>query len=99
MKTKVQKWGNSLGLRIPKIFAREARIDDGSSIDIKIEGKKLVIKPLRSSFNLDALLAQVTVVYNILCKIEKWCILLIKENKMEAGRLPERRNTPGIRKV
>jgi len=39
------------------------------------------------------------VVYNILCKIEKWCILLIKENKMEAGRLPERRNTPWVRKV
>jgi antitoxin MazE len=60
MKTKIQKWGNSLGLRIPKTFAQEARIDDGSSVDIKIEGKKLVIKPLKSSFNLDALLAQVT---------------------------------------
>ncbi len=60
MKTKVQKWGNSLGLRIPKTFAQEARIDDGSPVDIKIEGKKLVIKSLRSSFNLDDLLAQVT---------------------------------------
>ena len=60
MKTKVQKWGNSLGLRIPKIFAQEARIDDGSSVDIKIEGKKLVIKSLRASFNLDDLLVQVT---------------------------------------
>lgn len=60
MKTKVQKWGNSLGLRIPKTFAQEARIDDGSPVDIKIEDKKLVIKSLRSSFNLDDLLAQVT---------------------------------------
>ncbi|UCD83904.1 MAG: AbrB/MazE/SpoVT family DNA-binding domain-containing protein [Deltaproteobacteria bacterium] len=60
MKTKVQKWGNSLGLRIPRTFAQEARIDDGSSVDIKIEGEKLIIKSLRSSFNLEALLAQVT---------------------------------------
>lgn len=60
MKTKIQKWGNSLGLRIPKIFAQEARIDNGVSVDIKIEGKKLVIKPLKASFDLDFLLAQVT---------------------------------------
>ena len=60
MKTKVQKWGNSLGLRIPKTIAQEARIDDGSSVDIKIEGEKLIIKSLRSSFNLDDLLAKVT---------------------------------------
>ena len=60
MKIKIQKWGNSLGLRIPKIFAQEARIDNGTSVDIKVEGKKLVIKSLKASFNLDALLAQVT---------------------------------------
>lgn len=60
MKTKVQKWGNSLGLRIPKTFAQEARIDDGSSVDIKIEGKKLIIKSLKPSFNLEKLLARVT---------------------------------------
>ena len=60
MKTKIQKWGNSLGLRIPKTFAQEARIDNGASVDIKVEGKKLVIKPLKPSFNLDDLLARVT---------------------------------------
>ena len=60
MKTKIQKWGNSLGLRIPKTFAQEARIDNGASVDIKVEGKKLVIKLLKPSFNLDDLLARVT---------------------------------------
>ncbi len=60
MKTKIQKWGNSLGLRIPKTFAQEAKIDNGASVDIKVEGKKLVIRPLKPSFNLDDLLARVT---------------------------------------
>ncbi len=30
MLTKVQRWGNSLGLRIPKTFAGDARVEAGS---------------------------------------------------------------------
>jgi len=38
MVTKIQKWGNSLGLRIPISFAKEAAIEEGSSVDISLEG-------------------------------------------------------------
>ena len=47
MLTKIQKWGNSLGLRIPKAFAAEASVEAGSTVDIAIEDGDLVIRPVR----------------------------------------------------
>ena len=47
MQTKIQKWGNSLGLRIPKSFAAEARVDAGSTVDLSVENGDLVVKPVR----------------------------------------------------
>ncbi len=47
MVTKLQKWGNSLGLRIPKSFASEARVAAGSIVDIRVERGDLVIRPVR----------------------------------------------------
>ncbi len=61
MVTKIQKWGNSLGLRIPKSFAKEVSIKEGSSVDISLEGDRLVIKPLRAvPFKLSELLSLIT---------------------------------------
>ena len=36
MQTSVQKWGNSLGLRIPGVYAKELHLLDGSIVDIVI---------------------------------------------------------------
>ena len=47
MVTKIQKWGNSLGLRIPKSFAKHAGVEEGSPVDISIEGDTLIIRPVR----------------------------------------------------
>jgi len=47
MQTKIQKWGNSLGLRIPKSFAAEAQMEAGSTVDLSVEDGELVVKPLR----------------------------------------------------
>ncbi len=47
MLTKVQKWGNSLGLRIPKPFAAEARVEAGSAVDISVADGGLVVRPVR----------------------------------------------------
>jgi len=49
MVTKIQKWGNSLGLRIPKSFAKDAGVEEGSPVDISIDGDKLIIQPVRLS--------------------------------------------------
>ena len=47
MEAVVRKWGNSLGIRIPNIIARELSLEDGSCVDIKDAGKEIVIKPLQ----------------------------------------------------
>ncbi len=59
MKTKVQKWGNSLGLRIPKSFAEEAEIDDGQPVNIRLENGEIIIKSAKPSFKLNNLLRQI----------------------------------------
>jgi antitoxin MazE len=61
MDTTIQKWGNSLAVRIPKAFADEIGLDYGTVIELQIVDGQLVIKPIEKPiFDLDTLLAQVT---------------------------------------
>lgn len=61
METRVQRWGNSLALRIPKLLAEEAGLKDNSPVQLALRDKLLVIVPIRKpDISLDALLAQVT---------------------------------------
>ena len=60
MKAKVQRWGNSLAIRIPKAYALDLRVDAGSVIDLDIVEAKLVLTPEPEVPSLDALLALVT---------------------------------------
>lgn len=46
MKTRIQKWGNSLALRIPRSFASEAGLQKETSIELSISDGKLIITPL-----------------------------------------------------
>ena len=48
MQTKIQKWGNSLGLRIPRSFAAEAQVGEGSTVDVSVENGCLWIRPVRA---------------------------------------------------
>ena len=48
MQTKIQKWGNSLGLRIPCSFAAEAQVEEGSTVDLSVENGLLLVRPLRA---------------------------------------------------
>jgi antitoxin MazE len=58
--TKLQKWGNSLAVRIPRGFAEQLMIQQGSEVDLSLDGDRLVIKPRRRELSLSELLAQVT---------------------------------------
>jgi len=62
MKKTVQKWGNSLAIRIPKSFAAETHLEYGSRIELSVVDKHLVIKPLPpdKKYHLDNLLADIT---------------------------------------
>ena len=46
MRTRIQKWGNSLALRIPKSFATEVGLQKETSVEILLVNKKLVITPV-----------------------------------------------------
>jgi antitoxin MazE len=60
MLTKVQKWGNSLALRIPKTFALDAQLENNSVVEISIVDGQIVIKPISTpAWTLEQLLAGV----------------------------------------
>ncbi|MCJ7482483.1 MAG: AbrB/MazE/SpoVT family DNA-binding domain-containing protein [Thermodesulfovibrionales bacterium] len=61
MTTKIQQWGNSLALRIPKAFAVEANLHKGAVVDVSEEGGKIILTPVKKrKFTLESLLAGVT---------------------------------------
>ena len=61
MLTRVQKWGNSLAVRIPKALADEVGLGDKSPVRISLRDNHLVVEPLaRPTFSLASLLSQVT---------------------------------------
>jgi len=61
MLTKVQKWGNSLALRIPKAFAEDARLENDTVVEVTLKNGQLVIKPVAPpEWTLEKLLAGVT---------------------------------------
>jgi antitoxin MazE len=60
VQTRVQKWGNSLALRIPKAFAAAARLEANSVVEVSVEDGKLVLTPVRPKYTLEELLKGVT---------------------------------------
>lgn len=61
MKTRIQKWGHSLAVRLPKSFADELAFGEGSPAEIGLEDGAIIVKPDRErTFDLEALLAGVT---------------------------------------
>ena len=61
MKTRMQKWGNSLAIRIPKAFATEVGLKEESEVDVSLKSGKLVVVPVKKpGLTLKALLARIT---------------------------------------
>ena len=61
MQTKIQKWGNSLALRIPKPFALEIGLDQNSVVEVSISEGKLLLEPVVvPEYSLEHLLEQIT---------------------------------------
>ena len=60
MRTKVQKWGNSLAIRVPRPFAEELGLQNDSDVDLLLEKRELVIKPVAQRYALRELLSRVT---------------------------------------
>ncbi|MBS0640871.1 MAG: AbrB/MazE/SpoVT family DNA-binding domain-containing protein [Acetobacteraceae bacterium] len=56
MAATLQKWGNSLGVRLPRPLLEQAGLGEGAKVDILVEGDHLVIR--RARVRLADLLAQ-----------------------------------------
>ena len=61
MRVQIQKWGNSLALRIPKPFAEDMGVREGTAVQVSVSEGRLVAAPIRRpKTRLKDLLAGVT---------------------------------------
>lgn len=58
MQTNLQKWGNSLGVRIPSFITSQLSLHPGDSVDIIAENQQISIRPRKNSLTM--MLAQIT---------------------------------------
>ncbi len=61
MVTKVQKWGNSQGLRFSKTILEEADIHVGDEVRVSVQGGKIIVEPanrIHGRYDIKELIAQ-----------------------------------------
>lgn len=57
----IRKWGNSLGVRIPKPIAQDSFMREGSSVDIRVQDGRIILEPQGGrEYRLQALLKAVS---------------------------------------
>ncbi|VUZ84050.1 antitoxin ChpS [Candidatus Methylomirabilis lanthanidiphila] len=47
MRMQVRKWSNSVALRIPKPFAEDADVQEGTAVDCSVSKGQRVVAPVR----------------------------------------------------
>lgn len=60
MQVRLARWGNSLGLRIPKDIASRTGLREGARVEIETEGDRIIITPARPRYVLGDLLEGMT---------------------------------------
>ena len=59
MNARVQRWGNSLAIRIPRAYANDLGVREGSEVELTLDGRTLIVTPSTTP-TLDALLQGIT---------------------------------------
>jgi len=59
MQVALQKWGNSLALRIPAGFARQIKVRQGDPVRLSLADNKLTIQPAKPSFEAKSLIRKI----------------------------------------
>ena len=60
MRTRIQRWGNSLALRIPSALAEETELQEGAEVDVAVRRGKLVVARSTHRVSLSDLLDGIT---------------------------------------
>ncbi|MBI4578718.1 MAG: AbrB/MazE/SpoVT family DNA-binding domain-containing protein [Planctomycetes bacterium] len=60
MTSVLRKWGNSLGLRIPKSLAEQLNVRPGTTVQITARNGQIVITPAAPTYRLDEMLKKIT---------------------------------------
>lgn len=61
MKARIQKWGNSLALRIPKALAEEVHVRQNTQVEISLVDGKIIVEPVKTpEWTLEDLLEGIT---------------------------------------
>jgi antitoxin MazE len=60
MNVRVARWGNSLGVRIPRHIAEHAGLRAGAQVEVEAEGDRIVIRYARPRYRLGELLQGMT---------------------------------------
>jgi antitoxin MazE len=61
MRARIQKWGNTLALRIPEPFAAESNLHEDSPVEVSVRSGKLVVVAIEEpQLSLEELVAQIT---------------------------------------
>jgi len=60
MKIQISRWGNSLGLRLPRALAQQMGVSEGQKVNVTAEGGRLVVEPVSPRYRLEDLTADMT---------------------------------------
>lgn len=60
MRAKVRNWGNSLALRIPRDYAQNLQLQEGSAVELELTEQGLIVRPARARPSPETLLSGVT---------------------------------------
>lgn len=60
MRTRVQKWGNSLAVRIPKPVAEQIGLEDRAAVEMSVRNGNLILSPARPEYSLKDLVQGIT---------------------------------------
>lgn len=58
MYTTIQKWGNSQGVRLPKVILEMVNLSENDTVELKVEDGKLIISPVKKHKTLKERIAE-----------------------------------------
>jgi len=58
--TRIARWGNSLGLRLPKAVAAAAKIGEGDTVEVSVKDGAVIVRAARPAYSLSELVDKIT---------------------------------------